>query len=108
MTNKTRKTRNNWTFITVEIFLAGASEVGYLNAMKIPTYGNYVRKGHGRSPKQAYKNSFDNIVTKGNVDTSTILSDTVYLKNGKVVIRSEYSDYLIADNGKIGGKIGKL
>lgn len=95
------KTRNIWTYISLEVFLAGASEVGYWKSLNMPTGGERYAIGFGRSPKQAYKNSYQNIRYTGNVDTSTILSDYVYLLNGKEVSRSKYSDRLINSDGSL-------
>lgn len=86
-------------FVTVEIFLAGASEVGYWKSQGLPTGGQRIAIGFGRSPKQAYQDSYKNVVYKGNTDTSTILSDYVYFKNGKEIKRSKYSDNLIKSDG---------
>jgi len=94
-----RKTQNLWMFISIEIFLAGASEVGYWKAQGLPTGGQAVRKGFGRSPKQARINALYNTIRKGNTDTSTILYDHVFLKNGKVVFRAKDGDKLINNNG---------
>jgi len=88
-------------FVSVEIFAAGASEVGYWKAQGLPTSGEGHAVGFGRSPKQAWKASYKNVKYKGNVDTSTILSDFAYFLNGKEVIRSKYSDKLIKANGSL-------
>jgi hypothetical protein len=96
-----RNTKNIWMFRTLEVFLAGASEVGYWKAQGLPTGGERHAIGFGRSPKQAYQNSLNNVTYKGNCDTSTILSDAVYFKNGKEVKRSKYSDNLINSDGSI-------
>lgn len=96
-----RKSRNVWMFITVEIFLAGASETGYWAAQGLPSGGERYAVGFGRSPKQAYKQSFNNVTYKGNVDTSTILSDYVYFLNGKEMFRSKHSDNLIKSDGQM-------
>lgn len=96
-----RHTKNIWQFVTVEVFLAGASEVGYWKAQGLPTGGERVARGFGRSPKQAYRNSLNNVKYIGNCDTSTILSDYVYLLNGKEVFRSKYTDRLINSDGSL-------
>lgn len=90
-----RNTKNLWMFCTVEIFLAGASETGYWKSLGMPTSGNRKAIGFGRSPKQAYRNSLDNVKYTGNCNTSTILSDYVYFLNGKEMSRAKHSDHLI-------------
>jgi hypothetical protein len=100
-----RKSKNVWLFISLEIFLAGASEVGYWKAQNLPCSGRELRKGFGRSPKQAYANARKNAVREGNTETSSILYDHVYFKNGRVVIRSQYSDNLIKNDGQVFGQI---
>ena len=96
-----RKSKNVWMYVSAEIFLAGASETGYWQSQGLPTGGNRVSIGFGRSPKQAYKNSYDNVKYTGNCDTSTILSDYVFFLNGKEKIRSKHTDNLILSDGKI-------
>lgn len=91
-------------YVSAEIFLAGASETEYWKSQGLPTGGNRVSIGFGRSPKQAYKNSYENVKYTGNCDTSTILSDYVYFKNGREVIRAKYSDNLIKPDGRLWNK----
>lgn len=93
--------RNLWMYRSVEIFLAGASDAGYYKAMGLPTGGKSDRIGWGRSPKQAYMNSFKNVKNVGNVDVSTILYDHAYFLNGKEVIRAKYSDKIIKSDGSV-------
>lgn len=88
-------------YVTVEVFLAGASEVGYWKAQGLPTGGERIARGFGRSPKQAYQNSLENVKYHGNCDTSTILSDYVFFRNGKEVLRSKHSDRLINSDGSL-------
>lgn len=93
--------RNLWMYVSIEIYLAGASEAGYWEAKGLPTGGKCIKKGFGKSPKQAYKDSLNNINYKGNCETSTILSDYVFFLNGKEKYRAKHSDRLIKSNGSI-------
>jgi hypothetical protein len=99
-----RKSKNIWMYISLEVYLAGASEAGYWKSQGLPCGGERYSKGFGRSPKQAYRNALDSVKYVGNCDTSTILSDYVFFLNGKEQFRSKYSDKLIQSNGKVFGK----
>jgi hypothetical protein len=85
----------HWMYKSVVIFVAGASETNYWKSKGLPTSGKMTSIGWGNSPKQAYRDSLKNRTYVGNVDTSEVLSDYVYFHNGRVSIRSKYSDNLI-------------